>query len=240
MSILYGGCSLKDQEPTVNTQYSSQSKLTTLQYTIQAGAFSNIDNAVRFSKVLSGYGLDAYYFFDGKFYKVRFGNYPSVSKAKKHAISLLKDQVIDDYYIVNPGSYSINNFYSSDDLIRDKLVETAKRFIGIPYKWGGESIEEGFDCSGLSMVVYKLNGFNLPRTSKAQYTKGKKVAKKDIKAGDLVFFGSPSRKKITHVGIYKGNNQFIHAPRRGKRIKIANLNTAYFKKRYVGAKTFLF
>jgi cell wall-associated NlpC family hydrolase len=119
---------------------------------------------------------------------------------------------------------------------RHEIVITARRFLGKTYVWGGTT-PRGFDCSGLSFFVYKLNGIELPRISWLQFRDefGKKITKSQLTYGDLVFFQT-YRQGPSHVGIYIGNNQFIHAsPTSG--VTTSNLDDPYFKKRYIGAKT---
>jgi cell wall-associated NlpC family hydrolase len=123
--------------------------------------------------------------------------------------------------------------------LRNEIVTTAQTFIGVPYRWGGVSPEHGFDCSGLSMAVYHLNGLNLPRSSEAQWEAGSPVNRSRLSKGDLVFFATSGRGKISHVGIYVGENTFIHAPGRNKRIRLDSLSKRYFRRRYVGARTYL-
>jgi len=118
-------------------------------------------------------------------------------------------------------------------------VETAEGFIGLPYQWGGASAEEGFDCSGLTMAVYQLNGLSLPRSSQDQYTMGAPVERAGLAKGDLVFFATKGREKVSHVGVYVGDNRFIHAPGKGKSIRVDSLSDRYFTTRYVGARKYL-
>jgi cell wall-associated NlpC family hydrolase len=105
--------------------------------------------------------------------------------------------------------------------------------------WGGSSSETGFDCSGLTMTVYQLNGFNLPRHSKEQYEFGIPVSRSELQKGDLVFFALDGKTKVSHVGIYVGDGKFIHAPSQGKKIQFESLYTPYFQKRFVGGKNYL-
>ncbi len=119
---------------------------------------------------------------------------------------------------------------------RRDIIATAEQFLGNVYTWGGTT-PRGFDCSGLIYFVYKLNGIELPRVSWLQYRNsfGKKITKRRLVQGDLVFFHT-YKPGPSHVGIYIGNNQFIHAsPRAG--VTISNLDEPYFKQRYIGAKT---
>lgn len=122
--------------------------------------------------------------------------------------------------------------------LRRDLVETATRFIGVPYTRGGNSAEEGFDCSGLTMAVYHLNGLELPRESARQFKVGRYVERQGLQKGDLVFFAIDGGPKVSHVGLYIGNGKFIHAPRPGKTVRIARLDSVYFKKRYVGGRSY--
>ena len=120
-----------------------------------------------------------------------------------------------------------------------KIVKTARRYVGVPYRWGGESLRTGFDCSGFTMVVYRLNGLDLPRSSRQQWKVGKKIDRRQLQKGDLVFFATSGGSRISHVGIYTGNNTFLHAPRRGSRIKTSSLSSQYFRIRYMGARSYL-
>lgn len=120
------------------------------------------------------------------------------------------------------------------------VLSRAVNVLGTPYVWGGSNPKKGFDCSGL--VKYAFNDVadvDLPRTSNAMAQgHGVKVAKGDLKPGDLIFFNIKSR-QVNHVAIYLGNDRFIHAPRRGKRVSIDNLSKPYWQKHYVVAKRVL-
>lgn len=116
-------------------------------------------------------------------------------------------------------------------------ARTAERFVGIPYRWGGNTVVDGMDCSGFVRAVYNLCGLSIPRTSRDQFKAGDPVAKDDLKDGDLVFFGS-SADKINHVGIYVGGGRFVHAPRRGEDIQVTAVDESYFEKRFVGARRY--
>jgi cell wall-associated NlpC family hydrolase len=116
-------------------------------------------------------------------------------------------------------------------------ARTAERFVGIPYKWGGDNVVDGMDCSGFVRAVYNLCGLSIPRTSRDQFKAGDLVTKDDLKDGDLVFFGAAAD-KINHVGIYVGGGKFVHAPRRGEEIRVAAVNESYFEKRFVGARRY--
>lgn len=215
--------------------------LSVMGHTIQAGAFSDVQNAVRLTEKLKGQGLDATYFkaSDGLF-KVRFGNFSSKELARTRAQSLKRDGIIEEFYVVLPeDSAAAKRKQYGTDFLRQSLVKTAKDFIGVPYLWGGVSVDTGFDCSGLAMTVYQLNGLDMPRHSATQFDAGDTVERNELRQGDLVFFATRGRGKVSHVGIYIGEGKFIHAPKRGKKICIDSLSNEYFDKRFVGAKNYL-
>jgi cell wall-associated NlpC family hydrolase len=96
-------------------------------------------------------------------------------------------------------------------------VAYARRFLGVPYRWGGSS-PSGFDCSGLVRYVYRRFGIDLPHSSYADFNLGRRVGRWALKPGDLVFFSS-----LGHVGMYVGKGRFIHAPHTGTRVQISRL-----------------
>ena len=219
----------------------ARERLARMAFTIQAGAFSKAENAARLTAYLNNYDLNAYYFVYKKgLYKVRFGDFPTKERAREKAESLLFAGIIQDYYIVRPEDYAASKERKyGETYLRDELSKTAESFIGVPYQWGGASPQRGFDCSGLTMAVYRLNGLSLPRTSRAQYTAGIYVKAGDISKGDLIFFDISGKGTVSHVGIYVGGNKFIHAPGSGKRVRRDTLSNGYYKKRYRGARTYL-
>jgi LysM repeat protein len=104
--------------------------------------------------------------------------------------------------------------------------------VGVPYRYGGSSPETGFDCSGFVSWVYKQYGVNLPRSSRDMLGAGTPIEKADLRPGDLVFFNYG----YSHVGIYTGNNKYIHSPRTGKSIEESDLNGRGRGDHYVGAR----
>jgi cell wall-associated NlpC family hydrolase len=116
-------------------------------------------------------------------------------------------------------------------------ARTAERFVGIPYRWGGENVVDGMDCSGFVRAVYNLCGLSIPRTSRDQYKAGDPVGRDNLREGDLLFFGS-SEDSINHVGIYVGNGKFVHAPRRGEEIRVTSVDESYFEKRFIGGRRY--
>jgi cell wall-associated NlpC family hydrolase len=212
-----------------------------MRHTVQVGAFSNMNNAVRFTEKLQTKGLNAYHFrHDSGLYKVRFGNYATKDYARQKAENLKATGMIQEYYIVGPKHYASLSYQAGDnDFIRNQIVISAKQYIGVPYQWGGESSGTGFDCSGLTMVVYQLNGLDLPRSSRQQWKSGRPVKRSQLAKGDLVFFATLGGRRVSHVGIYTGNGKFLHAPRRGRKITISSLSSTYYKTRYLGARSYL-
>ena len=119
--------------------------------------------------------------------------------------------------------------------VGEKMVEIAKKCLGVPYVWGGESMR-GFDCSGLVYYVLKNLGYSPNRTASTQYKMGTYVAKADLQPGDLVFFAGTSKAGISHVGIYVGDGKFIHSPHTGDVVKYSDLTSGYYANHYYGAR----
>ena len=119
------------------------------------------------------------------------------------------------------------------------VIDLAHKQLGKPYVWGAEG-PNSFDCSGLIYYVYKnAAGITLPRTSSAQYSAGVAVSRSNLKAGDLIFSSTDGTGNITHVAIYVGDGQMIHAPRNGKNVEKVSINNSYWNKAYVGARRVL-
>jgi NlpC/P60 family len=116
------------------------------------------------------------------------------------------------------------------------LVSTAIGFLGIPYLRGGNSAESGFDCSGFVRAIYKETiGLVLPRTAAEQAGATQNIDKAQLKPGDLVFFNTLKR-SFSHVGIYLGDNKFIHSPRSGSSVRIEDMRIPYWNVRFDGAR----
>jgi len=127
-------------------------------------------------------------------------------------------------------TYQYNNYS-----IKNKIEQDAKRFLGIRYVWGATGPNK-FDCSGFTQWVYRDSGIKIPRVSRDQAKVGQYVSYSNLKKGDMVFFDTKKRKtgRVTHVGIYLGNNNFIHASSGAKKVVIYNFNSKpYYKKRFL-------
>lgn len=118
------------------------------------------------------------------------------------------------------------------------VVQKAQAYLGAPYRYGG-STRSGVDCSGLVFTVFKQFGIALPRTSYGQSSFGVPISKSSLAPGDLVFFHTGHGSKVTHVGIYSGRGEFIHASTRSRRVKYDRLDNKYFRTRYVTARRVL-
>ena len=119
-----------------------------------------------------------------------------------------------------------------------KMIKLAKNKLGRRYVWGATGGKNTFDCSGLTTYVCKKNGISIPRRAIQQSKHGKYVSRKNLKPGDLVFFDTSKRKKgyVNHVGIYIGNNKFIHASSAKKKVVTTSLSKNFYSKRYKGAR----
>jgi cell wall-associated NlpC family hydrolase len=241
ISFLLLSCASRTTRLEPESPAQKNKSLELMGHTIQAGAFAKVENAVRLTETLKKRGLNATYFKAGDgLFKVRIGNYSTKENAQQRAQSLKDAHLIEEFYIVKPEDYTVaRQKQYGTNYLREALVKTARDFIGVPYLWGGASSETGFDCSGLTMTVYQLNGLNLPRHSKQQYEAGSPVSRSQLQKGDLIFFALSGTRKVSHVGIYIDDGKFIHAPSHGKKICVEYLSTPFFAKRFVSGQNYL-
>jgi cell wall-associated NlpC family hydrolase len=142
--------------------------------------------------------------------------------AEKGLVERLSDQV-------NAASRAVSSRASD-------LVVHAMGFLGVPYKRGGNSFDQGFDCSGFVRAIYEQTiGLVLPRRAAEQAAATTPIDKAELQPGDLVFFNT-LRATFSHVGIYVGDNKFIHSPRTGAVVRVEDMRVAYWQQRFDGAR----
>jgi cell wall-associated NlpC family hydrolase len=150
----------------------------------------------------------------------------------KAPTAILPEAKVSDIINAEAESTELNSLS-----MRERLILFAKKMLNIPYRFGGSSFM-GIDCSGYVQKVYSFLNFPLPRTAREQFSIGEPVSKEDLSIGDLVFFKTYASFP-SHVGIYLGNDLFIHASSRGRKVTIDSLETPYYFKRFIGAKRLL-
>ena len=132
-----------------------------------------------------------------------------------------------------------NKVSSASRVVSDKasdLVVNAMGFLGVPYKRGGNSFDQGFDCSGFVKTMYEQTvGLVLPRRAVDQAAATQPIEKSDLQPGDLVFFNT-LKSAFSHVGIYVGDNKFIHSPRTGAVVRVEDMRVGYWSSRFNGAR----
>ncbi|HWI41790.1 MAG TPA: NlpC/P60 family protein [Verrucomicrobiae bacterium] len=230
--------------------------LSRMGYSIQVGAFADVKNAERLAARLQEKGLEAFYFRrENGVYAVRFGDFRTRDEAKREAQKLAKEKLIGEFFIALPLGGTLAASPGNEEPRREQkpppppkkqaapeadmgaiAARTAERFVGIPYRWGGNTVVDGMDCSGFVRAVYNLCGVNIPRTSAEQFRTGRSIDREELRDGDLVFFGGGG--EINHVGIYVGEGRFVHAPRRGDDIKVSRVGDGYFEKKFMGARRY--
>ena len=121
---------------------------------------------------------------------------------------------------------------------QDVILQGLK-LVGVRYRWGGNDEDSGLDCSGFVRLVFKdSTGTSLPRTAREMSEVGQQVDANQLKPGDLVFFNT-MRRTFSHVGIYLGDNHFLHAPRKGAEVRVESMDSSYWMTRYNGARRIL-
>jgi len=115
---------------------------------------------------------------------------------------------------------------------RQQVIAAARDMLGVPYHYGGTSPTRGFDCSGLVQYAFSQAGIEVPRTTGEQYRAALPIKRQALRPGDVVFFRTHGRRFVTHVGIYLGEGEFIHAPSSGKQVSIDSLQDDYWRRHY--------
>jgi cell wall-associated NlpC family hydrolase len=147
--------------------------------------------------------------------------------------------VVDDIYFKKTGKKRYKKIRSAKTSRKSlNIRKLAKKKLGRRYVWGATGKRNTFDCSGLTTYVFKKNGINLPRRAIAQSRVGKRISRRNLKVGDLIFFDTSKRRKgyVNHVGIYIGNNKFIHASSAKKKVVITSLSKPFYSSRFKGAR----
>jgi cell wall-associated NlpC family hydrolase len=129
----------------------------------------------------------------------------------------------------------ISSLNAPTQTLRTQLAEIARRFLGLPYLWGGMSELRGVDCSGLVKMIFAALHIELPRTSREQSQLGAEVPIDELAMGDLLFFSSDGEMP-SHVGVYIGDHRFIHAAKSAGRVIVSDLSEAWYSKRFLGAR----
>ncbi len=122
--------------------------------------------------------------------------------------------------------------FNTETDLGSEIALRAIALVGTPYRYGGADLS-GFDCSGLVYYVHQELGFTVPRTAAEQQRVTEHLGRSELQPGDLLFFHTSSRKRISHVGIYVGENRFVHAPQSGKQIELRNIDDGYYAPRLV-------
>jgi len=151
--------------------------------------------------------------------------------AKKTLLAVLSTAVVAVSGAYSPAAQATSSF----SIFGKEVVHSARQHLGLPYIWGGEDPNRGFDCSGLIKFTFQEFDVNLPHRADLQFKYGEQVARTNLEPGDVVFFATGGY-PIGHVGIYVGEGQFIHAPRRGKPVQVDTIEKGYYSSRFVGAR----
>jgi cell wall-associated NlpC family hydrolase len=149
--------------------------------------------------------------------------------AEKRLVDRLEEVRVNVGERVSDGAHRVAHRASD-------LVVTAMGFLGVPYRRGGSSVETGFDCSGFVKAMYEQTvGLILPRRANEQAAATQKIERGELQPGDLVFFNT-LRRTFSHVGIYIGDNKFIHSPKPGAQVRVEDMGVPYWAARFDGAR----
>lgn len=159
----------------------------------------------------------------------------SISDAAEARLDKAKPDTFETGATLHTDAAEMNTAAIGRDQAAEILIY-ALSMVGVKYRYGGNSAATGFDCSGFVHHVFaEIAAFALPRNSEAMARQGVKITANELTAGDLVFYNTRSRLN-SHVGIYLGNNTFVHAPSRGKSVEIVDMTLAYWQTRFNGAR----
>ncbi|MEW6556134.1 MAG: NlpC/P60 family protein [Elusimicrobiota bacterium] len=210
------------------------------EYFIQAGLFKDKDEAITHQLYLASHNYPVILSSNG-YYKIIVGPYEQKETVEFVIAKLLAEENISAGFVdeFNPDKLAEVEETDTDisDEVLNELISLSFDFLGVSYRYGGTDIEKGIDCSYFMQMIYSSLGTILPRTSRLQFKMGKKIKRDELIPGDLVFFRKyPYRSRINHVGLYIGNDEFIHASYGAKKVTINSLNETYYRKRFSGAR----
>ncbi|UFU01435.1 NlpC/P60 family protein [Radiobacillus kanasensis] len=177
--------------------------------------------------------------FEAKFKEISFNTRLPVI-TQRHGATLVATPSDGNKWI---DSEAVSVYGSNQDIPNPTgadLVQTGKKFLGLPYLWAGAS-GFGFDCSGFTHTIYKAHGITIPRDSSVQATHGKPVAKENLQKGDLLFFAyNEGKGSVHHVGMYIGNGKMIHAPNSSSTVEIIEVfESEYYSSEFAGSRRYI-
>ena len=149
-------------------------------------------------------------------------------------VTYAQDNISNNIEVVSYGSYRYSNYQSNQNII-NKIEADAKSFLGTRYVWGATGPNK-FDCSGFTQWIFRDAGIKIPRVSRDQAKVGEYISFNNLRKGDMIFFDTKKHKKgiVTHVGIYLGNGDFIHASSAAKKVVVYNFyKKPYYKERFL-------
>lgn len=131
--------------------------------------------------------------------------------------------------------------FSASSAAAEEVLLRAIGLVGTPYRWGGNTPQSGFDCSGLIGYVFRdAAGLQLPRTTREMSAlRAPQVARQQLRSGDLLFFATNGGREVSHAGIYVGDGRFVHAPSSGGTVRLDRLDNAYWQRNYLSARRVL-
>ena len=164
--------------------------------------------------------------------QITFPNIPDSSLDEFDELPVETEPIDKSKFI---GNYDKMKSFNVPFTSREKILFEVIKFLDTPYKYGGNT-ESGIDCSAFTKQVFQNSiALELPRSTREQFKVGENISKYDLKFGDLVYFNTTQRSYPGHVGIYLGDDQFVHASR-SLGVTVSSLSDVYYKKRFVGAR----
>lgn len=197
-------------------------------HAVQVGVFADQSRLRALQETLEAAGYPCYIVLVGESARLRVGPYRDAGSARSEATALRH------FLVARYGASNISTPWVVSE--GRSLVDEALGYLDTPYRWGGMS-GEGFDCSGFTSFIFGRQGVALPRRASDQFQGGEAIDPSDLKPGDLVFF-STSKAGPSHVGIFAGNGEFLHASSGSGKIVLTPLDSPYYDERYLGARRY--